>query len=317
MLSAAGEMDAVGANAGSFKPFTWTVPDKQGLPVLYPGMAEMLTNPGGACVLDGMPIPCETYNNLMNAGGIQVQQMFRTPEPKKPSKLTPPGGGGPSGDQAPAGWVWATKTSDIAGFGVGLFGVDLQVGWRLDGGVNSEGYVAQFDSLLFAMVRGGGSQNTGPQNPGNHEFAHSVVRCPPTADELLKNPKVQATLKEALKRGLELNVEHGRWIFWKRTTGGVSALIKQPTIDPLNASGEADDWDRVYLNNPPTPPQGWVIVGTFHVHLEPVGPSGDFDNWAADQFKTPGIHIDSSGRMSTYGNYERGIWNTDLQPPCR
>lgn len=66
------EMDAVGANAGMFKPFTWNVPDKKGLPVPYPGIADMLNNPGGACTMDRMPIPCEIYNNLIKAGSTDA-----------------------------------------------------------------------------------------------------------------------------------------------------------------------------------------------------------------------------------------------------
>ena len=57
------ELDAVGANAGLAKPFTWTVPDKLGLPVIYPEIVDMITNPGGGCVADGMSIPCAMVNN--------------------------------------------------------------------------------------------------------------------------------------------------------------------------------------------------------------------------------------------------------------
>jgi YD repeat-containing protein len=64
----AAEMDPLGANAGIIKPPTWNVPDKEGLPVPHPGMADMINNPGGACVIDRVPIPCEIYANLVRAG---------------------------------------------------------------------------------------------------------------------------------------------------------------------------------------------------------------------------------------------------------
>lgn len=59
------EVDPVGANAGLLKPPDWNVADKKGLPVPFPEVADMLENPGGACVADGMAIPCHmlTANN--------------------------------------------------------------------------------------------------------------------------------------------------------------------------------------------------------------------------------------------------------------
>ena len=54
------EMDPLGANAGLFKPFTWNVPDKKGLPVPFPEIADMLTNTGGGCAFRGMPTSCNS-----------------------------------------------------------------------------------------------------------------------------------------------------------------------------------------------------------------------------------------------------------------
>jgi RHS repeat-associated protein len=179
----------------------------------------------------------------------------------------------------------------------------------------AEGKVDDESSGIIALTDAGLG---GPLNTSNdQEFAHSRLRCPPTAEELRNNSTVNETLKEALKRALKRKVEHGGWIYWNPKTGKLLTRIKEPTIDPLNASGKADFWDRVYLDNPGNPPKGFVIVGTFHVHLEPLGPSGDFDDRAADQFKIPGILMDSKGKTYTYGNFTRGIWNTDLSPGCR
>lgn len=54
------EMDPLGANAGLFKPPTWNVPDKKGLPVPFPEIADMLTNTGGGCAFRGMPTSCHS-----------------------------------------------------------------------------------------------------------------------------------------------------------------------------------------------------------------------------------------------------------------
>ena len=106
---------------------------------------------------------------------------------------------------------------------------------------------------------------------------------------------------------------------WNRATGRITTLIKDPaTSPPLPRDYPyTDTYYRVFLNNPPGMPRGTLIVGEFHVHVEPLGPSGDLDNWAADANKVPGVHIDSAGRMSTYGNYKRGVWNSDLPAGCR
>lgn len=56
--NAAKEMDPLGVNAGLVKPFTWYAPDRRGLPVPFPEIADMLTNPGGGCVGGGMPTSC-------------------------------------------------------------------------------------------------------------------------------------------------------------------------------------------------------------------------------------------------------------------
>lgn len=66
------ELDPLGANAGLIKPITWNVPDKKGLPVPHPLIADMLLYPGGGCVLDRVPIPCEQRNNLVRGGGTDA-----------------------------------------------------------------------------------------------------------------------------------------------------------------------------------------------------------------------------------------------------
>ena len=104
-------MDAVGANAGLFKPFSWTVPDKKGLPVPYPGIADMLTNPGGGCVLDHMPIPCEIRNQLMESGGV------RSEYPELPLIQDP------NQDPRAEEKRWVRQSAPIENYGLGLFGI--------------------------------------------------------------------------------------------------------------------------------------------------------------------------------------------------
>ena len=83
----AAEMDPMGVNAGLFKPFTWTVPDKTGQLVPYPGSADMITNPGGGCVADGVPIPCEMLNQNNSR---QCEDNDCGPRVGKDGKLTQP-----------------------------------------------------------------------------------------------------------------------------------------------------------------------------------------------------------------------------------
>jgi hypothetical protein len=127
---------------------------------------------------------------------------------------------------------------------------------------------------------------------------------------------VKRGLNEALRRGIERILEHGGWVFWNKATGRLFTIIKEPTVDPLNVSGVADRWDRVYLTNPPTPPAGWSIIATFHTHLENVG-SHSFDIAVDNARKVPGLIITPNGKIEPYGDYKRGIWFKDLPTGCR
>jgi len=214
------------------------------------------------------------------------------------------GAAGTAAANAAAAAYWSTfSVAALEGMGAVSAGIATAVSLGMAGALGA-GLVANLGQ-------------TSQQSSNSKKNTQGKTRCPPTADQLAKNPKVIGALKEALKRGLERRLEHGGWIYWNRLTNRLFTIIKQPTVDPLNVSGEADRWDRVFLGHPPTPPAGTEIVGSFHVHLEAIGPSGDFDNWAADQFKTPGIHMTSAGRISTYGNYKRGIWNKGTPPGCK
>ncbi len=152
-----------------------------------------------------------------------------------------------------------------------------------------------------------------PQDPGStNEYTGP---CPPTKAELAENPIVKATLDEAADRAQKRRVEHGGWIFWNPKSGKIATYIKPPTIAPLNTDIN-DNYLRVFLNNPPPTPKGWLIVGTFHTHPEDVNEDPQ-DIVADDERKVPGMVRMPDGKISPYGNYNRGIWNRELPQRCK
>jgi YD repeat-containing protein len=139
--------------------------------------------------------------------------------------------------------------------------------------------------------------------------------CPPTKQQLAANPIVIKKLDEAFKRSLDRGVEHGGWIYWNKNSGKIVPYIKEPTIARLNPD-ITDKYDAVFLNSPGTPPKGWFIVATFHTHPEEV--NEDPQDIAVDNSrKIPGMVRMPSGRISTYGAYDRGIWDQDLPRECQ
>ena len=152
-----------------------------------------------------------------------------------------------------------------------------------------------------------------PQNPETQ--TPYTGPCPPTKEQLAANPIVRSTLDEAMKGSQDRRVEHGGWIFWNAKSRQIATLIKEPTIAPLNPD-VTDTYFMVHLNNPPTSPKGWYIVGTFHTHPENV--NEDPQDIAVDNSrKVPGMVRMPNGGISPYGAYDRGIWNRDLPKNCQ
>jgi YD repeat-containing protein len=139
--------------------------------------------------------------------------------------------------------------------------------------------------------------------------------CPPTKEQLAANTIVKDTLDEAMKGAQARGVEHGGWIFWNKKTGKIATLIKEPTIARLNPE-VSDRWDAVFLNNPPPPPNGWYIVGTFHTHPENVNEDPQ-DIALENSRKIPSMIRMPNGGISPYGAYDRGIWGRDLPKRCQ
>ena len=222
------------------------------------------------------------------------------------------GGGSSAGGTAPilhgagasAGFAGAAGAASAAGYWSTFTVAALEGMGAVSTGIATAVSLGLAGALAAGVVSG---LDQADQHSSKSRNSQGKMRCPPTADELAKNPKVISALKEALKRGLERKLEHGGWVYWNSIKNRLFTIIKEPTVDPLHPA-LSDRWDRVFLNNPPSPPNGTIIVGSFHVHLEAVGPSGDFENAGADQFKAPGIHMDSEGKISTYGNYKRALF---------
>jgi len=161
-------------------------------------------------------------------------------------------------------------------------------------------------------IRGGASGATKKREPEPPPY---MGPCPPTKEQLAANQVVKRTLDEAMKRAQDLRVEHGGWILWNAATGQINAIIKEPKIDPLNPK-TSDNFLQVYLNNPPSTPKGWFIVGTFHMHLGNIG-EDDADIAIDDGRKVPGMVRTTDGKIHPYGHHDRGIWNRDLPKRCR
>jgi hypothetical protein len=81
-------------------------------------------------------------------------------------------------------------------------------------------------------------------------------------------------------------IERGGWIYWTPKTGKIFTILKDPKIDPLHPEN-SDTINQIDLNNPPTPPKGWYIVGDFHTH-DDAGPD-DWDIANERVRKVPGI----------------------------
>ena len=161
--NAAKELDPLGANAGLMKPITWNVPDKEGLPVPHPLIVDMLTYPGGRCVADGMPIPCEMLN-MDN------------------SRECPTGGCAPRGiyDSRLGKYVgialWDPNAQDA---GLGMGGAN---GW-LPAGINFVGgssVITGWGSSPLIHAVSGLHFITNPRNPENDDDVVPVLDGPQT-----------------------------------------------------------------------------------------------------------------------------------------
>jgi RHS repeat-associated protein len=186
----------------------------------------------------------------------------------------------------------------------------------LEGAIAGSGIASAVSlGLAGALAAGVASGSGNSSSNSKQENAHSKVRCPPTGGQLANNSIVKAGLNQALKEGIKRRLEHGGWVFWNKATSALFTIIKQPTVDPLNVSGVADRWDAVFLGSPPSPPAGWSIIATFHTHLENVG-AHSFDIALENARRIPGLIIMPNGKIDVYGNFSRGIWNTNL-PGCK
>jgi hypothetical protein len=111
---------------------------------------------GGGCTLDGMPIPCGIFSDLMASGGIVQEQSGWTPKQSKAKdrpSLNPSGSVIHGAFPPPTAWVWETQPTEIASFGIGLYGTNVLTGWHWG---NEEAYVSDWESVMFSFA---------PQNP--------------------------------------------------------------------------------------------------------------------------------------------------------
>src|ERR1051326_6389608 len=90
------EMDPLGADAGLMKPITWNPPNSPGKLEPYYGVPE-LNSASQGCELDGIPIPCDLRNELMESGALRNEVLVHT------------------------GNGWHTKQAPVKPYGVGVF----------------------------------------------------------------------------------------------------------------------------------------------------------------------------------------------------
>lgn len=158
----------------------------------------------------------------------------------------------------------------------------------------------------------------------------SKVKCPPSKSELLANPILKTTLDEAMRRSDKIREEYGTWIevggwiYWNSNTGRVTVIFKETVIAPLNMppytqdNSMSDSSGQVQLGRPPMPKvKGLYIVATFHTHATEAGPDPTYDVGINNGYKVPGFVRTTDGKIHPYGNYDRGIWKTDLPSHCR
>ena len=95
-------------------------------------------------------------------------------------------------------------------------------------------------------------------------------------------------------------IEHGGWIFANLKTGKVATYMKKPTTSPPFAKDYPypDTAVGVYLNDPPPNPNGWVLVASFHVHVNNLW-NPETDGAAADRNKVPGLVSLPNGTINT------------------
>jgi len=296
------EPDPTGIDVGSSDPFIHpelSEPPPEGIAVLLAGPGI----PNGRCILDGMSIDCERATE-MRSSGVAVECPNNDCGPKQ---------------------VYNPATEKIEwrffqAFGDGYQGyLPLGATSNGDGGITlrngDEGWGDLYKSTsgLFPHEFGQRPQITSD----DHEFAHSRIPCPPTGNQLTKNPVIKKDLKKAFDLSEASGVERGGWIYWNQNTGAVFTIIKNPpTIDLLHPE-RSDSYLKVFLGRPPSPLKGWVIVGVFHTHPEPGGPD-DWDIGLEFQRKVPGLIVDpvrTSANPWVYGP-NRGIWFTDLPAGC-
>jgi YD repeat-containing protein len=292
--SEAAELEPMGNNVGLSAP-----PPPSGheqYPIeyepTYPGFGNVLSD---QCRIDGISAPCDTAVRYLGsgAGGLDPETSRAGPG----GTINLPGVG-----QA----IWVPDPRPDGG------GIDLR------GTEDSSVTIIDNWTGHFAFTRGG-------QTPGStlsvHEPQNSETQtvysgpCPPTKEKLAANSTVKETLDEAMKRSEARRVEHGGWIYWNKKSSKIATLIKEPTIAPLNPD-ITDTYLRVFLNNPPGAPKGWEIVGDFHTHPENVSEDPQ-DIAVNDSHKIPGMVRMPDGKISPYGNYDRGVWNRDLPQHCK
>jgi thermitase len=75
----AAELDAMGADAGLYKPFVWNPPNKEGKLRPYLGFGD-INEPGGGCTLDKMPFPCDRLENMKEAGAVANETLIMNPD---------------------------------------------------------------------------------------------------------------------------------------------------------------------------------------------------------------------------------------------
>ncbi len=297
------EIDPLGADVGTYNIYEdFEEPDRD-----FP-FHSAISGPADGCIIDGLPGDCKSALLILISGaGVRVP-----PGTDTTSRMVRFGGHTVLAVYR-AYWDgfqgFVPLNADYGGNGnFSLIGspVSQRVGPDTDfSRLNHTGNNEQ--DLLYVPEF--------PQNTSDHEFAHSRVRCPPTREQLAKNPVVQKALNEAFQLSKSSRVERGGWIYWNKRSNKVFTIIKDPpTINPLNPKA-GDTYLQVYLSYPPSPPKGWAIVGDFHTHPEDVGPDDWDEGNENNLYRVPGI-VQTPNRSIPYGP-NRGIWKSDLPAGCK
>jgi hypothetical protein len=151
--------------------------------------------------------------------------------------------------------------------------------------------------------------------------------CPPTSDVIGKSAVLKEAVKEAQEEAFKDRdtgktpgwIEHGGWILWKKGTQDKFKYVIKPPQHAKNTPPGYEFTDtstRVWLDAPPTAPDGWEIVASFHIHVDDVG-TDTGDDIAADSRKTPGFVGQPDGKIFPVGNFKRGVFDRELPDRCR